>query len=224
LTLHRTESVEKEVQESRKQVVGYARVSTADQNLDMQMIALKEYGVPEHQIFSDKMSGASQKRPGLRAAIRAAQGSDVEFVVWKLDRLGRTVRGIIDTMQGFQDCQLHLVSLTERFDMASPMGNAMFHIMAAMAQMERDLIRERTRAGLKAARERGDAHGRPQAVTPERAKQAELMVLAGAAAGQILPVLQAMDGPKIGRSRVYQWVREYRAELSLALEAETGNV
>lgn len=127
-------------------------------------------------------------------------------------------------MQGFQDRDLHLVSLTEWFDMASPMGNAMFHIMAAMAQMERDLIRERTMAGLKAARERGDAHGRPQAMTPERAGQAELMVLVGAGAGHILPVLQAMDGPKIGRSRVYQWVREYRVELALAFEAEASNV
>ena len=205
-------------------MVGYARVSTAEQNLDMQIIALKEYGVPEDLIYSDKMSGANQKRPGLLAAIRAAQGDDVEFVVWKLDRLGRTVRGIIDTMQGFQDRGLQLVSLTERFDMSSPMGNAMFHIMAAMAQMERDLIRERTRAGLKAARERGEAHGRPQAMTPERVEQAEIMVLAGAGAGQILPVLLAMDGPRIGRSRVYQWVREYRAELVLALEAETSNV
>ncbi len=88
MNLHPNESVEKEVLESRKQVVGYARVSTVDQNLDMQMIALKDYGVPEHQIFSDKMSGANQKRPGLLAAIRAEQGNDVEFVVWKLDRLG----------------------------------------------------------------------------------------------------------------------------------------
>ncbi len=127
-------------------------------------------------------------------------------------------------MQGFQGLDLHLVSLTERFDMASPMGNAMFHIMAAMAQMERDLIRERTRAGLKAARERGDAHGRPQTMTPDPVRQAETMVLAGTGPGHILPVLQAMDGPKIGRSRVYQWVREYRVELALAIEAETDKV
>ncbi|WP_291728763.1 recombinase family protein [Leisingera sp. F5] len=197
--------------ESEKFAVGYARVSTVDQNLDMQIAAIKKHGVPDHLIFTDKMSGASQKRPGLDEAIRSSRRSGAEFVVWKLDRLGRTMRGIIDTMHGFERDGVRLVSLTENFDLGTPMGKGMFHIMAALAQMERDLIRERTMAGLKAAKERGEAHGRPQTMTPERVDKARELVLAGKSPMQILHELQAIEGPRIGRSRVYQWVKDFKS-------------
>ncbi|NIZ62713.1 DNA-invertase [Sedimentitalea sp. CY04] len=123
------------------------------------------------------------------------------------------MRGIIQTMQEFEKDDVRLFSLTERFDVGGPMVKGMIHIMAALAQMERDLLRERTIAGLKAARDRGPLHGRPQAMTPERVARASEMVLDGARPGQVLLVMQAMPGPKINRSRVYQWVKDFK-ELS----------
>ena len=200
--------------------VGYARVSTIEQNLDMQITALKQYGVKDEMIFTDKMSGAKTNRPGLDAAILAASKSGGEFVVWKLDRLGRTLLGIIGAMQVFEANNVLLISLTERFDLATPMGKGMFHIMAALAQMERDLIRERTIAGLKAARERGALHGRPQAMTPERVAKATELTMAGVSATQIIPALKAMPGPKIGRSRVYQWVKDFKQRQGLLAHSE----
>lgn len=192
--------------------VGYARVSTIEQNLDMQITALKQYGVKDAMIFTDKMSGAKHNRPGLKAAISAASKLGGEFVVWKLDRLGRTLLGILDSMQTFEANNVLLVSLTERFDLASPMGKGMFHIMASLAQMERDLIRERTIAGMKAAKERGERHGRPQTMTPERVKKAKELIQAGVSATKIIPEMQAMPGPKINKSRVYDWVREFKKQ------------
>jgi len=181
----------------------------------MQITALKQYGVKDDMIFTDKMSGAKTKRPGLDAAILAASKSGGEFVVWKLDRLGRTLLGIIGAMQVFEANKVQLISLTERFDLATPMGKGMFHIMAALAQMERDLIRERTIAGLKAARERGALHGRPQSMTPERVAKATELTLAGVSATRIIPALKALPGPKIGRSRVYQWVKVFKQQQGL---------
>jgi len=181
----------------------------------MQITALKQYGVKDDMIFTDKMSGAKTNRPGLDAAILAASKSGGEFVVWKLDRLGRTLLGIIGAMQVFESNNVLLISLTERFDLASPMGKGMFHIMAALAQMERDLIRERTIAGLKAARARGALHGRPQTMTPARIEKATELTLAGVSATQIIPAIKAMPGPKIGRSRVYQWVKAFKQQQGL---------
>ncbi|GLO69620.1 resolvase [Phaeobacter inhibens] len=201
--------------------VGYARVSTIEQNLDMQITALKQYGVTDAMIFTDKMSGAKKNRPGLQAAISTAAETGGEFVVWKLYRLGRTLLGIIGAMQVFEANDVLLVSLTERFDLTSPMGKGMFHIMAALAQMERDLIRERTIAGVKAARERGARHGRPQTMTPERMEKAAELALAGVSATQIIPVMKAMPGPSIAKSRIYQWVRDFKAQQGMLTSSAT---
>lgn len=196
--------------ESKIRKIGYARVSTADQRLDMQIAALRDYGIPDHLIFTDKVSGSERKRPGLTKALKYAQHNGTEFVVWKLDRLGRTVVGIIETMQIFEERGVRLVSLTEGFDLSTPFGKAIFHIMAAMAQMERDLIRERTIEGLRRARERGEVAGRRNAMTEERADRAAEMLAEGLTAKDILPEMQAMDGPPISRSRVFQWIKDYR--------------
>lgn len=201
--------------------VGYARVSTIEQNLDMQITALKDYGVKDTLIFTDKMSGAKHNRPGLEAAIAAASKAGGEFVVWKLDRLGRTLMGILGSMQIFEANNVTLVSLTERLDLASPMGKGMFHIMASLAQMERDLIRERTIAGMKAAKERGERHGRPQTMTPERIEKATELIRAGVSATKIIPAMQAIPGPKINKSRVYQWVKDFKIQQSKA-QTEKG--
>lgn len=201
--------------------IGYARVSTSEQNLDMQIDALKKYGVPEDLIFTDKLSGASDKRPGFRRAIKTAQHEGTEFVVWKLDRLGRTVLGIIETLQLLDKRGVHLVSITERFDMGTPFGRAIVGFLAVFAELERNLIRERTMAGLRRARERGDAHGRPIAMTPERIEVASRMLAEDQhVKNEILPALQAMDGPKISRSALYAWVKDYRRSLPLPDETD----
>lgn len=133
-------------------------------------------------------------------------------MVWKLDRLGRTLMGILGSMQTFEANNITLVSLTERFDLASPMGKGMFHIMASLAQMERDLIRERTMASMRAAKERGKRHSWPQTMTPERIKKATELIAAGVSDTKIIPAMQAITGPTINKSRVYDWVRKFKEQ------------
>jgi DNA invertase Pin-like site-specific DNA recombinase len=185
--------------------VGYARVSTADQNLDMQIEALKRYGVPEGMIITDKMSGASAKRPGLTVALKMAQHEGTEFVVWKLDRLGRSIRGIIETMQIFDKRGVRLVSITERFDLSTPFGKAILHFLAVFAELERDLIRERTVAGISRAKERGDPHGRPRAMTAEREALGEQLLGDGYRGTAAWKRLRALPGPNLSRSAYFAW-------------------
>ncbi len=203
-------ATESENEEPRK--IGYARVSTADQNLDMQIEALKRYGVPEGLIFTDKMSGATSNRPGFNEALRFAQHENTEFVVWKLDRLGRTIRGIIETMQIFEKSGVQLVSLTEKFDLSTPFGKAIMHFLAAFAQLERDLIRERTIAGMKRAKERGGPHGRPKAMTPEREEKGDQLLTAGQRGTAVWKELKAIEGPNLSRSAYFAWQQLWDAE------------
>lgn len=192
--------------------IGYARVSTADQNPDMQIDALKKYGVPEDMIFVDRMSGASMKRPEFTKALKLARHEGTEFVVWKLDRLGRTIRGIIDTMQLIDERGVHMVSLTERFDISTPFGRAILHFLAVFAQLERDLIRERTMAGLKRAKERGGAHGRPKSMTPEREAKADKMLRDGERGATVWREVKAMPGPGLSRAAYYAWQQLWDVE------------
>lgn len=192
--------------------IGYARVSTQDQNLEMQVEALKREGVPEDMIFTDKMTGSKKNRPGLEAALKAAQHSETQFLVWKLDRLGRSLLGILETV-AFLDSKrnVRLVSLTEGLDLGTPMGRMVLHIMASLAEYERELIRERTVAGLRQAREEGKAHGRPASMTDERCALAAQMLQEGRnVAKEILPALQKLDGPSIKRAALYRWVQAHR--------------
>lgn len=185
--------------------IGYARVSTADQNPDMQVAELKKHGCPEDLIFVDHASGGTMKRPQLDRAIKYAQHPGTEFVVWKLDRLGRTLEGIIDTMKLLAEREVRFVSLTENIDTKGPMGKAMIHIMAVMAELERDLIAERTRAGIKRARERGESGGRPRSMTPEREAKARELIMAGKRGNAVWLELKDMPGPPIGRAAYYRW-------------------
>ncbi|MCD1642575.1 recombinase family protein [Aurantimonas coralicida] len=203
-------TAESENKPTRK--VGYARVSTADQNPDMQIDALKKYGVPEDLIFVDRMSGASMKRPEFLKALTVAQHEGTEFVVWKLDRLGRTIRGIIDTMQLLDGRKVHLVSLTERFDLGTAFGRAILHFLAVFAELERDMIRERTMAGLKRAKERGGAHGRPRSMTPERAAKADAMLRDGHRGATVWREVKAMPGPGLSRAAYYAWQQLWDVE------------
>lgn len=137
--------------------IGYARVSTTEQNLDMQVDALRITGC--EQIYTDKMSGSTMTRDGLDAALAQLSEGDM-LVVWKLDRLGRSVKGLVDTVDMLRDRGVQFRSLTDSIDTTTPMGRFFFHVMAALAEMERELIRERTKAGLEAAHRKGVRFGR----------------------------------------------------------------
>lgn len=191
--------------------IGYARVSTADQNLDLQVDALRRAGVSDDLIFTDKMSGSKRSRPGLEKALTAAQHADTQFIVWKLDRLGRSLIGILETVQLMADRDVRLISLTEGLDLGTPMGRMVLHIMASLAEYERELIRERTMAGLEQARRDGKAHGRPASMTDERCAAAASMLKEGQhVTNEILPALQSMDGPPIKRAALYRWVQNHK--------------
>lgn len=138
--------------------IGYARVSTVDQHLHMQEDALKSAGCEE--IYRDVVSGVKSDRPGLNDALAFAREGDT-IVVWKLDRLGRSVQHLIQTITELNKKKIGFKSLQENIDTLTSGGKLIFHIFSALAEFERDLIRERTDAGLKAARARGRMGGRP---------------------------------------------------------------
>lgn len=138
--------------------IGYARVSTADQHLRMQEDALKSAGCEE--IYSDVISGVKSQRPGLDKALSYAREGDT-IIVWKLDRLGRSIQHLIHTITTLIEKKIAFKSLQENIDTSTSGGKLIFHIFSALAEFERDLIQERTQAGLKAARVRGKMGGRP---------------------------------------------------------------
>src|SRR6266545_1508059 len=140
-------------------LVGYARVSTLDQKPTLQIDALKAALCT--RIFTEKASGAQRERPELSAALDYIRQGDT-LVVWKLDRLARSMRQLIETVEDLQSRGIELRSLTESIDTATPGGRLVFHIFGALAEFERAVIRERTSAGLQAARERGKKGGRPR--------------------------------------------------------------
>lgn len=142
--------------------IGYARVSTQDQDLSLQLDALQQIGC--EKIFTEKASGAQRDRPELKAALDYLRSGDT-LVVWKLDRLARSLRQLIDTFEHLNERGIGLRSLTEAIDTTTPGGTLIFHIFGALAEFERSVIRERTNAGLAAARARGRLGGRPPALT-----------------------------------------------------------
>jgi DNA invertase Pin-like site-specific DNA recombinase len=160
---------EKKEQSGGSMLVGYARVSTEEQNLNLQRDALAQVGC--EQIFSDEMSGAKSERPGLSAALSFVRSGDT-LVVWRLDRLGRSLKDLIARVEELKQRGIGFRSLHESIDTASPSGKLQFHIFSALAEFERDLIRERTLAGLTAARARGRVGGRRRSMTPEKVKLA----------------------------------------------------
>src|SRR6266545_5471384 len=149
--------------------VGYARVSTLEQNLDLQKDALTKAGC--ERIFTDRISGAKSERPGLTDALEFVREGDV-LVVWKLDRLGRSLQQLIETVTGLAARGIEFRSLTEQIDTTTPGGKLIFHIFGSLAEFERDLIRERTKAGLTAARARGRIGGRPKGGDEKKRKAA----------------------------------------------------
>lgn len=149
--------------------IGYARVSTEDQHLHLQIDALKKAGC--EKIFKDEMSGAKTERPGLREALEFVRQGDT-LVVWRLDRLGRSLKDLIARVEELKQRHVDFRSLNENIDTSNSGGKLMFHIFSALAEFERDLIRERTMAGLTAARARGRFGGRPRIMPAEKIQMA----------------------------------------------------
>lgn len=163
--------------------IGYARVSTEEQNLDLQIHALRKAGC--NRIFTDYgLSGKGFDRPGLHKALSAVNGGET-FVVWRLDRLGRSLPKLIQFVDELSDRGAQFQSLSENIDTTSSGGRLIFHIMGALAEFERTLISERTRAGMEAARRRGCQVGRRPALTPAQARRAAEDLAAGKAAAAV---------------------------------------
>lgn len=144
-------------------LIGYARVSTMEQNLDMQVEALLKYGVHKHHLNVEKMSASAKRRPVLDLTIKSLRPDDT-LVVWKWDRLARSVADMLRRSEEIKAKGAELVSLMEKFDTSSPMGAAFFHLAALFAQLERDMIRQRTMHGVAAAKARGVQFGQPKKI------------------------------------------------------------
>lgn len=153
--------------------VGYTRVSTDDQNLDLQVDALKKEGCDK--VFQDVGSGAKRDREGLLEAMSYLRKGDT-LVVWKLDRLGRSLQHLIELCMDFEERGIHLKSLRENIDTSSPIGKLFFHIIGALAEFEREIIRERTRAGLASARARGNLGGRTSIMDDQKIKMVQSLM------------------------------------------------
>ena len=179
-------------------LVGYSRVSTEEQKLDLQVDALKSAGC--EKFFSDHVSGASKLKPGLEEALAYLRAGDT-LVVWKLDRLGRTVKGLVDLVQTLQEKRIQFRSLTDGIDTSTTAGRFFFHVMAALAQMEKELVHERTMAGLSAARARGRLGGRKPKMDASKLDAARKLLLAGTPASAVAKTLG------IGRATLYRGLR-----------------
>lgn len=152
-----------------RMLVGYMRVSTEEQTTSLQKDALLKYGVDERNIFADVVSGASKNRDGLNAVLEFLKSGDT-LVVWKLDRLGRSLAHLISIITSLKEKNIAFVSLTEGMDTTTASGELFFHIFGALAQFERSLIQQRVKAGLESAKLRGKSGGRPKAIDDEKLK------------------------------------------------------
>lgn len=177
--------------------IGHARVTTDDQSLDLQLDALKKAGC--RRVFTDKASAVKGERPGLADAVSHLRPGDV-LVIWKLDRLGRTVKGLVDFVAGLQEQGGQFRSLTDGIDTTTPAGRFFFPVMASLAQMERELMAERTRAGLDAARRRGRVGGRKRLMTPGKVDSARKLLKGGMASRDVAQSLG------VSIPTLYRWV------------------
>ncbi len=177
--------------------IGYARVSTDDQNLTLQLDALKKDGCT--RVFTDKVGGARLDRPGLNDALSHLRAGDT-LVVWKLDRLGRSVKGLVDLVNTLESREVDFRCLTDGIDTRTPAGRFFFHIMASLAQMERELIVERTRAGLAAARMLGRIGGRKRRMTDNKIKAARRLLTEGT------PPRDVAENLGVSVPTLYRWL------------------
>jgi DNA invertase Pin-like site-specific DNA recombinase len=180
-------------------LIGYARVSTHDQTLNLQRDALEKAEC--EKIITDQITGTKAERKGLTEALSHLRTGDT-LVVWRLDRLGRSLRHLIDTITSLQERGIGFKSLTENIDTTTSGGKLVFHIFGALAEFEREIIRERTRAGLTSARSRGKVGGRPKALTAK-----EVQILRNMAADKSLTVSDICKTLGISRTTFYRYVK-----------------
>jgi DNA invertase Pin-like site-specific DNA recombinase len=176
--------------------IGYARVSTDDQTLDLQRDALKKAKC--RQLYEEHASGKNMARPQLEACLKSVREGDT-LIVWRLDRLGRSLADLIRLTQELQSRGIAFESLTEKIDTQSPTGRLVFHVFGALAEFERNLIRERTLAGLKAARARGRKGGRPRKLSSRDLKTVRTLVRSGE-----VPIATIAEQFGISRSTIYR--------------------
>jgi DNA invertase Pin-like site-specific DNA recombinase len=181
--------------------IGYARVSTDEQNLDLQRDALLNAGVSPKDIYTDKVTGVKADRPGLTLAISHLRTGDT-LVVWRLDRLGRSLKHLIETVTTLKEQGISFKSLTEHIDTSTATGTLVFQIFGALAEFERNLIKERTVAGLKAARARGRTGGRPKG-NPDERKVALARKFYHDHQLSIPEILKTLN---ISKSTLYRWI------------------
>ncbi len=184
-------------------IIGYARVSTADQSLDLQLKALKSANC-DHIYEDHGISGIRADRPGLIEALDSLQEGDT-FVVWRLDRLARSMRDLTDTVTMLHQKGIHFRSLCEYFDIGTSLGELTLHILSAIAQFERSIIVERTIAGMETARAKGNFPGRPPAIDCAMFEEALFLIRRG------LKVEQAADQLGVGRSTLYRYIADLKA-------------
>ena len=186
-------------------LIGYARVSTQEQTLALQEDALCGAGC--ERLFTDTASGAKTERRGLEAALAFARPGDT-LVVWKLDRLGRSLRHLIEVVTGLEEREVGFKSLTEQLDTTTSGGKLIFHLFAALSEFERDVIRERTRAGLSAARARGRKGGHPRASSFDDPKKVALaQALYNDRTHSIADICNSL---RVSRSTLYRYVKTGR--------------
>lgn len=178
-------------------LIGYARVSTADQNLDLQKDALQKVGCD--RIFEEKISGAKSNRPELSKLLEMLRPGDT-LAVWKLDRLGRSVKDLVNLVTDLLDKGIQFRSITDSIDTSTPSGRFFFNIMASLSQMERELMIERTNAGLTAARKAGRIGGRKRSMTDGKLDSARKLLASG------MPPKDVATSLGISVPTLYRWV------------------
>lgn len=178
-------------------LLGYARVSTQDQNLAMQRTALTSAGC--EKVYEDKISGTRAERPGLDKVLEMLREGDT-LVVWKLDRLGRSVKHLVDLVSALAARGVHFKSLTDSIDTGTPSGRFFFHVMASLAEMERELMVERTQAGLEAARRMGRKGGRRRQMTDSKIGAAKKLLADG------VPPRDVARNLGVSIPTLYRWV------------------
>jgi DNA invertase Pin-like site-specific DNA recombinase len=192
------DDTEASTHEPQPYLVGYARVSTDDQNLQLQLDALIAAGVRPDDIHTDVASGKSMQRPGIQAALMALRRDDI-LVVWKLDRLSRKLEDILRIAKRIAEKGAHLRSTTQAIDTTTPTGRLIFHVFGVLAEFERDVGVERTKAGLASARARGRIGGRRMTFTLEQRDEALRLLSEG------LTVREVAEKLGISRAVIYKW-------------------
>ena len=182
--------------------LGYARVSTQEQNLDMQLDALEGFGCDK--IFQEKVSGVSKEKPELQELLKMAREGDT-VVVWKLDRLGRTTRQLVELVDDLGKSNINFVSINENIDTTSKVGKLIFTIFSALAEMEREILIERTKAGLEAARARGRVGGRPR----KNQKKVELALQMYESGDYYIKQIEEATG--VSKATIYRYLKKQKS-------------